>query len=139
MENGEELSELLRKINQQRTIAKVIYKNELRAGNFSSTAGLQHIESRYNRENFWLVDQAYASTVTREGGLHPSVDPYYVNSIDDKVLYVKFNPNFCTYQLPQKKKICEEFSFAEKRASAYEIVRMQVQEGACLSILGTLS
>lgn len=32
----------------------------------------------------------------------------------------------------------EEFSFAEKKASAHEIIRMQIYEGACLSVLGTV-
>lgn len=55
------------------------------------------------------------------------------------MLKVKLNTNFGTHQLPMRKKICEEFSFAEKRASAHEIIRMQVEEGACLSMLGTIT
>ena len=59
--------------------------------------------------------------------------------ISDKLLYVKLNPNFGTSQLPQKKRICEDFSFAEKKVCAHEIIRMQIQEGACLSMLGTVT
>lgn len=135
--DGVSLSEYLKNMDQKNTIAKVIYKNELRSGNFSSTAGLQHLENRFNKDNFWLIDNHYASKVSQVDG--SEVSQAFKQDIQDKLLYVKLNPNIGTWQLPQRKKICEEFSFAEKRASAHEIIRMQIQEGACLSMLGTIT
>ena len=63
LRDGEKMAEYLRNLKSQEPVSKAIYKNELRSGNFSSTAGLIHLENRYNKEHLYLVDSKYAINV----------------------------------------------------------------------------
>lgn len=70
--SGAKVSDYLRNMNQKNSVAKVIYKNELRTGNLSSTAGLQHIENRYNGDHFWLVDHLFTTEVAQKNNQNVS-------------------------------------------------------------------
>lgn len=81
-------------------VAESIFKNSLTVSNFGSPIAQQHFENRYHKSRFHLK----------------SVD-------SNDVLRVDLNQNFLTFGLEKTKRIIEDFSFAEKRASANEVVR----------------
>jgi len=89
--DGKSLAKYIQSIDGQNAIAKVIYRNDLRSGTMSSTSGLQHFESKYLQENFWLVDHVTAAKMSMKENM--TADP----TIDNKLLRVKFNSNFAAW------------------------------------------
>ena len=56
LSDGHKMAAYIKGLRKQQPVAKIIYKNELRQGNFSSMSGMIHLENKYNRDSFHLVD-----------------------------------------------------------------------------------
>lgn len=111
----------------------MIYKNVLFTACLGSTSNMSHVENRCPQPRFYLIDNNFVAR---------AVEADFKNVKDDKsnVLEVWTNANFGAWYLPKKKSPpTEDFNFADKKASAHEVIRVQLLEGASLSCLGRLS
>jgi len=116
------------------SIAEIVYKNNTSWNSeFSQYGGsFQHVENIYSKSKFQMADATKLGKV-----LDKEDKPETWSSAS--ILNVYLNRYFGAWQIPQKRRITEEYTFVDKKVVFNELINMQVLEGACLSALGAVS
>lgn len=112
------IPEGLTNLNKRKEVAKVMKRGIVEQTAQTMNSGLTHVENRSPAPTIKLVD----------------------NSLDSsKCIEVTLNSNYSAVNLPKKRRITEEFNFADKKLTAYEVTRSQVLAGSTLSCLGMVT
>lgn len=109
-------------LKKRQVLAKVMKRGIIEQSSLTLNSGITHVENGFKNEVINLVD----SSLMRDGDA-------------SKFVEVQLNNNFSAVNMPKKRRIVEEFNFADKRLTAFEITRSQILEGATLSCIGKVS
>ena len=112
------IPEDLNNLKKRKEVAKVMKRGIIEQTALTMNSGLTHVENKSLAPTINLVD----------------------NTLDQrKCIEVALNANYSAVNLPKKRRIIEEFNFADKKLTAFEVTRSQVLAGSTLSCLGMVT
>ena len=112
------IPEGLNNLKKRKEVAKVMKRGIIEQTALTMNSGLTHVENKSIAPIINLVDN--------------TLDP-------SKYIEVALNANYSAVNLPKKRRIIEEFNFADKKLTAFEVTRSQVLAGSTLSCLGMVT
>ena len=93
-------------MKSRKELAKVMNRGVIEQSALNLNSGITHVENQFPNEVINLVD----SSLIQKGNISKSIE-------------VELNNNFSAVNMPKKRKIVEEFNFADKKLTAFEITR----------------
>ena len=116
-------------LKMRKEVAKVMKRGIIEQTALTINSGLTHVENKSLAPTINLVDN---SLNLRSNIFSSTLD-------QSKFIEITLNTNYSAVNLPKKRRIIEEFNFADKKLTAFEVTRSQVLAGSTLSCLGMVT